>query len=224
VTLIFSPHQDDSTLGCGGLMAHRAAQGETIYVAYITDGAASHLGHPQFTPAMIASLRAGEARAAAGILGLPSANLFFLNAPDGRLPHLDNSAHTALVTQMRALIIQLAPHEVFCTSRYDGSTEHIAACAFVREALDSLAISKPALIEYLVWSRWNPRWLSPAMRAPAVICRHALSPVEAALKRDAMIAYRSQMFSLPPWRESVLPAYFPRMFVHPEEFFFVFKN
>jgi len=220
----FFSHQDDSTLGCGGLIARRLARNETIYVAYITDGAASHPGHPVFSPDMIASMRANEARIAAGILGIPTTNLFFLKAPDGRLPHLVDSERVTLVAQIRALITRIAPHEVFCTSRHDGSTEHVAAYALLREALNNFGEVRPRLVEYIVWSRWNPRWLRPALRASSIVHRQVLSPSESKLKRDAVDAYRSQVAPLPPWPEPVSPPYFTRVFNYPEEYFFIFKN
>lgn len=221
VTLVLAPHQDDEALGCGGLVAHRVAAGDRVHIGYITDGSASHPGHPEFTPAMIAALRADEARVATGILGVPGANLAFLKAPDGQLPHLDPAARSDLVRRLRQLIERVAPSEIFVTSRHDGSTEHVAACALVGEALEGLA-PRPRLLEYIVWSRWNPRLLKAALRARPAIHRHVLSTPESALKRNAIRAYRSQVEPLAPWNHSALPPRFAEMFSDPEEFFFEF--
>lgn len=220
-TLVVAPHPDDEVFGCGGLIAHRIANGEEVQVVFITDGAASHPGHPRVSSTMIASLRADEARASTAILGVPAPRLVFLNAPDGQLPHLDASTRERLVRDMGELIQRLAPDEIFVTSRHDGSTEHVAASALVRAALTDVS-PRPRLLEYIVWSRWNPRLLKGALRSGATIYRHGLSARELSLKQNAIQAYRSQIAPLSPWEHPALPARFAEMFSEPEEFFFEF--
>lgn len=223
-TLVFAPHPDDEALGCGGLIAHRAGSGETVHVVFITDGAASHPGHPLHAPEDISALRAKEARLAAGILGVPQENLAFLNAPDGRLPHLDTTRRTELVAAISRLIGRIAPDEILITSRHDGSTEHAAASRLLRDALAATPGPQPRLLEYLVWSRWNPLLVRPAFASPVAIHCHRLSEKEAGLKHEAIHVYRSQIEALAPWPRAVLPEGFVRMFNEPEEFFFEFKN
>lgn len=36
--IVFSPHQDDETLGCGGMIALRRAQNIPVSVVFLTDG------------------------------------------------------------------------------------------------------------------------------------------------------------------------------------------
>ena len=222
ITLVFAAHADDEAFGCGGLIAHRIALGETVHVAYLTDGAASHPGHPEYTPAMIADLRAGEARVATGILGVSGSHLTFLNAPDGRLPHLDPTKRAALVARLTALVERLAPAEVFVTSRHDGSSEHSAASALVVDSLAGLRGPRPRLLEYVVWSLWSPLLVRPALRAARAIHRQPLSPEALRLKQNAIHVYSSQTDPLPPWNHAVLPARFTRLFQADEEFYFEF--
>lgn len=224
VTLVFEPHQDDGALGCGGLIARRAAQGEAIHIAYITDGSRSHPNHPLLSPSMVASLRADEARAASALLGVSPGQLAFLGAPDGGLPHLTPETRTSLVKRICDLIECVAPSEVLITSRFDGSSEHEAACELVAEALGLLSGPKPRLLEYIVWSRWSPRLLAAALRIPSRIYRHALSPSERAKKQAALRAYRSQFDPVAPWTSPVLPKGFARMFRSNAEYFFEFQN
>ena len=63
--LILSPHQDDETLGCGGLLATVSALGLRPRVAYLTDGSASHRGSTYWTRERLARLRGtrGDCRA-----------------------------------------------------------------------------------------------------------------------------------------------------------------
>jgi LmbE family N-acetylglucosaminyl deacetylase len=221
-TLVIAPHPDDESLGCGGLIAHRTAAGEVVTVVFITDGSASHPGHPECTPATLSMIRTGEARVATGILGVPGTNLHFLGAPDGKLPHLVNEDRLGLVLRIRDLVESTGADEVLVTSRHDGSTEHVAASSIVHDALAGLSGPRPRLLEYLVWSRWSPRFVGPALSTPARVHRHPLSPAELALKRNAIHVYRSQIEPLAPWHEPVLPDGFARMFNGPEEFFFEF--
>lgn len=83
--LILSPHPDDETLGCGGLIAAACAAGLAPAVAILTDGSASHPGSRLFPPARLAATREQEAARAVHILGLPAQSLYFLRQPDGRL-------------------------------------------------------------------------------------------------------------------------------------------
>src|SRR6266568_3565459 len=81
-TVIIAPHQDDETLGCGGLIALRSQRGGSTRIVYLTDGSGSHLGHPVFSPAAIATQRRIEAQAATTLLGLKPEQLTFIDARD----------------------------------------------------------------------------------------------------------------------------------------------
>ena len=39
--LVVAPHQDDETLGCGGLIARKRYEGLPVHVVFITDGSAT---------------------------------------------------------------------------------------------------------------------------------------------------------------------------------------
>ena len=217
-TLIFAPHQDDGVLGCGGLIASRCEAGENVHIAYITDGSASHPGHPRVSPAQMAALRMEEARLATSVAGVPPGNLHFLNAPDSRLPHLDPATRAQLVDRLRELIVRLNPAEVFITSAHDGSSEHTAANALVADAIRELP-QPPRLLNYVVWARWNPRCLW----RPYQLSRHVYRLEFERLsdrKQAALRLYRTQVEPLAPWTEPVLSTEFLSFFKKPEEFFF----
>ncbi len=216
--LVFAPHQDDETLGCGGLIIQAVDAGAIVHVVFITDGCHSHPGHPEVSPAQLTEMRAREARAAADILGVPSQNLLFLGAPDGRLPHLGARERTHLVEHMRGLIKSLNPDCVFVCSALDGSSEHEAACELVGRA----SAGRPTRVfEYLVWSQWSPRLLLRVLRASHEVYRCELSEESAALKRAAINAYRSQVEPSPPWSHPVLSHAFLSVFDATEEFFII---
>ena len=94
--LVLSPHPDDETLCCAGAIQRVLRAGGQAYVAWLTSGdgfewdvtLTQHTLRPR-GPALLelGNRRILEARKAAGILGIPEANLYFLGYPDrGLLP------------------------------------------------------------------------------------------------------------------------------------------
>jgi LmbE family N-acetylglucosaminyl deacetylase len=95
--LVVSPHPDDETLCCAGLMQRVLAAGGTVSVLWLTSGDGSALSmlminHRLFGDAALArelgARRMREARAAAALLGVPAARQLFLGYPDGALLRL----------------------------------------------------------------------------------------------------------------------------------------
>ena len=66
--LVVAPHPDDETLGCGGSIAARAANGQRVVVAILTDGEAAATMRAS-APDELAALRREEALLAASRLG-----------------------------------------------------------------------------------------------------------------------------------------------------------
>ncbi|HEX8755384.1 MAG TPA: PIG-L family deacetylase [Steroidobacteraceae bacterium] len=92
--LVVSPHPDDETLCCAGVIRRVLAAGGHASIVWLTSGDASELDlllierslrvHPE-KMRDLAGKRMGEARAAAAILGVPPGQQFFLGYPDGGL-------------------------------------------------------------------------------------------------------------------------------------------
>ncbi len=89
--LVFSPHPDDDTLGCAGLMQQTLAQGGTVEVVFLTNGDAFRTAvecmthRMNVTPAdylRFADLRQQESLRALQHLGVPAQNILFLGYPD----------------------------------------------------------------------------------------------------------------------------------------------
>jgi LmbE family N-acetylglucosaminyl deacetylase len=219
-TLVVAPHEDDCALGCGGLLSARSAAGCEVRIAYLTDGAASHPGHPRVPPHELARMRVDEARLSARILGVPAENLAFLGAPDGGLPHLEAQARKALVGSLAGLLSGIGAGEVLVTSAGDGSSEHAAANAIVRDAVALSGAGRIRVLEYPVWSVWSPLRLGPQVSSARRIHRLALSPELLGKKCAALREFRSQYLPLEPWDHAVLPEGFLGLFEVPEEFFF----
>jgi LmbE family N-acetylglucosaminyl deacetylase len=218
VALIVAPHPDDEALGCGGLIALRRQQGLPVHVVYVTDGSASHPDHPTLTPWKLVSRRIHEARDAMGELGVAENNLHFLCAPDSRLPHLSETITSSFLERLVEIINATNVTEVFLPSRYDGSTEHLAAHTLVQRALEESARSL-RVYEYPIWSWWNPRLLfRPALESRRI--HRVARGGHSAAKIRAIRRYRSQVEPIQPWPEPLLSPEFVYFFEHYSEYFF----
>ena len=92
--LVVSPHPDDESIACSGLIQHALEAGAQVRVLWMTAGDHNIVGPPLFwrtaavTPAQFRDIghkRMQEAMAAAHVLGLSSNDLIFLGYPDGGL-------------------------------------------------------------------------------------------------------------------------------------------
>ena len=92
--LVVSPHPDDESLCCAGVIRRVVAAGGHVSIVWLTSGDASELDMLLIERALrvhprkmrdLAARRMREARAAAAILGVPPERQFFLGYPDGAL-------------------------------------------------------------------------------------------------------------------------------------------
>lgn len=147
--MVFAPHPDDETLGCGGTILCKGDWGATVRIVFMTDGAASH---PGLIPAdQLARLRQGEAMAATASLGVPAQDVTWLGFPDAGLAH----HHAQAVAQVAALLSQHRPPQIFVPYPKQEHPDHIAAHAIVVQALAEAGLSA-WLCQYPIWflKRW----------------------------------------------------------------------
>ncbi len=203
LTVVFAPHQDDESLGCGGLIARKRYEGWPVHVVFLTDGGGSHLDHPHLTVPEVIAWRRREAFAALAELGVESCAIHFLNEPDGTLLRLSPERATALSKRIADLLEELRPAKIFLPCFPDGSSEHDAAYGLIMNAL-RVARQQPSIWHYAIWSWWNP----------LLQLRHFfLNPVRSYLpnedfadsKHAAIACYASQTKATPPWKEPVIP-------------------
>jgi LmbE family N-acetylglucosaminyl deacetylase len=196
--LVLAPHMDDELLGCGATLA-QLTDLKRVHVAYVTDGAASSSPPPAFAAAARAELpgvRTEEARAAMEVLGVPAANLWFLDLPDGEL----GREGIPLFERLRELIVALEPDHLFVPFRFDRHPDHLAvnraARRIVREAQTPIEV-----LEYFVYSRTRllKRGDLRAYLRPGIVA--AVEPRRAGLlKRRALECYRTQVACYFPWQ------------------------
>jgi LmbE family N-acetylglucosaminyl deacetylase len=196
--MIFAPHQDDETLGCGGLIALKRRQGTPVSVVFLTDGSHCHGDVAEPAKQALVVTRREEALSALGHLGVSVAEVDFLNYPDGGLGALADAARTEMERRLAEIIHRGAPEEIYVPHRRDSHPDHEAAFRLVAAAIRASSC-RPIVYEYPVWLLWsrtrlfdNLRWSDLAHGE-----RVAVGTVLDA-KRSAIAEYRSQLELFPP--------------------------
>lgn len=142
--IIFAPHQDDETLGCGGTIIRKKQAGAEVKIVFMTDGCKSH-AH-LVSEAKLKSVRAHEALAAARKLGLSETDVMFLEIPDGTLA---NNQEIALQNVVKILLKYL-PEEIFVPYYQDGVLDHNATTYVVLSALGRCGFNS-TVYQYPIW-------------------------------------------------------------------------
>jgi LmbE family N-acetylglucosaminyl deacetylase len=212
--VVIAPHPDDETLGCGGLIGQYCDRGHRIKVVYVSDGGASDREIPR---RQLAAIRREEAIAAMRVLGLASDALVFINAPDGELDRLPIDERRRCVDELARAISEARADHVFTPCAADGSSEHTAVFALLNDALATVA-PRPHVLQYPVWSWWNPRFLLPLL-IRSQRWYSVTFPAHAGRKVQALACYRSQIQSTSAGRPPLLSAEFLACFGRGEEFF-----
>jgi LmbE family N-acetylglucosaminyl deacetylase len=151
--LVFAPHPDDETLGCGGAIIRKTRAQADVGVIFLANGSASHQHLMDMT--QLVALREKEALAACNQLGVNENKVQFLAYPDGSLyEHMEKA-----VERVAGLIEQHKPVEVYVPFANDNHPDHQATHHIVMEALD--CIYRPAMVyEYPVWYWYHWPWIS----------------------------------------------------------------
>ena len=218
-TLIVSPHQDDETLGCGGIIALKRAQDIAVNVLFMTDGSASHCWHPNFKNGEISPVRHQEAIEALQILGVEESQIRFLDQPDGQLKWVSESVQESIVTQLTNHILAVQPGEIYVTHRHDRSNDHEMTYSLIKAAIQQSGLTID-LLEYPIWILWKPllfKDLSPQELSGA---KRLFIGTVMPQKRRALEAYRSQYTPIGETTSTVLPKGFLWRFFLPYEVFF----
>lgn len=219
-TVVFAPHQDDETLGCGGVIALKRKQGVPVKVVFLTDGRECYVNAPAPLPISIEELvqsRQQEALTALETLGVPASDVIFLKHHDSTLSSFEGEQRQAIVAELRDLLIDLRPQEVFVPYVNDMHADHIETHRLVKAALQSIDPSIE-LWQYLVWSLWEYSHLNDVVESKfANLYSVAIDSVRQQ-KNEALRAYRSQYVPIVQ-NFTVLPKTLFRFFDTPYELF-----
>jgi len=107
--MIFTPHPDDDTFGCGGTMGILAKNGNKVVVVIYTNDDKGSLDL-EMTSERLARIRKAEEEAACAVLGIPKENIVWLGYEDGNLEY---AGPQRLRGEACKLIKQYRPDAVF---------------------------------------------------------------------------------------------------------------
>jgi len=209
--IVFAPHQDDETFGCGGLIALKRELGTPVKVVFLTDGAGSHGGIEPHEAKRLVAVRQAEAVKAAEVLGLDEDDLLFLGYPDGGLKWVFEHEREQAIGRIAEVLRTFGPEEVYVTHRRDKHGDHEAAYQLIVAAVQRLNLSVD-IFQYPIWAVW---WsaLGKNLHRSDLLGAEALAiGAVSEKKRKAIDVYRSQI--------EVLPRGFLNRFLWPHEIFF----
>ncbi len=202
--LIVAPHQDDETLGCGGLIALKRQLDVRVAVVFLTDGGGTCTSFTNYEYEV--NLRRQEAILALNILGVSASDLYFLNYPDGKLQDLSESDQQNLVTQLQQLIKHYEAEEIYVPHAKDGHQDHEAACQLAHTATAAVS-SEITRFQYPIWLFWERPFLSQLKRQDLAGVHRLNIEAVSTEKQRAIRIYQSQLSILPfgflnPYRSS----------------------
>ena len=202
--IVYAPHPDDETLGCGGLIARKRDEGTSVRVVVASTGAASHVTGSDLD---LAKVRACELQEACRILGVDPHEIEQLGLPDGELARYEDD----LVDRIAEEIDRCRPDDVLVTSPRDWHPDHQALGRAVRRAVARTRWA-PRLLEYPIWwwvdGPWRRResrgrWSFGASYAADTVTAFSGPSVHLvetapylATKQRAIAAHRSQLQAL----------------------------
>ncbi len=150
--IVFSPHPDDETLGCGGLIIRKRNLGTPVTIVVMTNGGASHTRF--MSRHELVAKRAEEAHAAARKLGVDGSSIIFLGFEDGRLSAVEREASQ----MVQEIINRERPDEVYIPYRFEPPSDHWSTNRIVATALRAGGW-KPRVYEYPIWFWYHWPWV-----------------------------------------------------------------
>jgi len=191
--LVFAPHPDDETVGCGGTILQKRRAGAAMQLVFMTDGAASH---PHLSPrAEMRVTRRREALEAVEVLGLEPRHVSWLDFPDGELALWREEA----VARVHTLLLRHRPEHIFLPYARSEHADHVATHSIVHEAVGRGGLGA-TLLEYPVWSwrHWRAAVHFPRELRTCVAVQDVLARKRAALERH--VSQMQRRNGDPSWR------------------------
>lgn len=189
--LIASPHPDDETLGCGGLIACCARLACSVTVLAMTNGEASHPGDSTWQE-RLGKIRKQEQQNALKTLGLTDPHVISLALPDGGLDHLDFEQYERLHDLILGVIQSRSIRAVFVPAVDDCHADHRVTA----KLLAKVALSHPVK-HFFSYQIWPPEVRLPRVSANEREYVHDISDL-LGVKRDAIHRHRSQLSVIDP--------------------------
>ena len=193
--LVIAPHPDDESLATGGLIQRALAQGARVHIVFVTDGDNNPWPQRLLEHRLRigvrererwAARRRNEIQHALHELGAKAAIVHRLQWPDGGVTSRLIDGTAASIAQWRALLAEIGPTLLGLPDLGDSHPDHSALHALLELVLNTMpAAQRPQCLCYLLHGRAG---LDRARRIA-----FELTPQEAARKRAAILAHRSQI-------------------------------
>lgn len=184
-TLIITPHCDDETIGCGGLISELSDKGNAVQVLIVT----THHNSFNYNVGRVVSNdeRLEETYNAINILN-PTAKVIQLDGfEDGRLDTCDKKS---LITQLDRHILEFKPTAVlfpYSSHHQDHQIVYQASVAALRPTVATNFIRVKAMYEYPYVNSWSSN-LNPNSKLYVPLSGDSIEK-----KKKALQAYKSQL-------------------------------
>ncbi|MHC1683111.1 MAG: PIG-L deacetylase family protein [Clostridiaceae bacterium] len=136
--LILSPHPDDETLGCGGVIHNLIKKEYTIDIVLMTNGNCKEMGEG------IEKKRIKEFKSALEVLCCKKAH--FLGFPDGQLKYYEKEA----IIKLSKIIENIEPDIIFVPYIFDINDDHKATNKILANSINNISDLNIAMYE--VWT------------------------------------------------------------------------
>ncbi|WP_148863567.1 PIG-L deacetylase family protein [Marinobacter fonticola] len=183
--VVVSPHPDDESLGCGGLIARCASLAVPVTVLAMTDGEASHPGDRAWR-VELASIRKREQRNALKVLGLVRPDIVSLGLPDGGLHAIEGQMRERIVALIQDVVQSRMIRSVFVPAVDDRHDDHRETAMLIAEVVRRCPVEH--VFSYQIWP---PEKRSARVQANETRYHHDISDLQP-LKQRAIHEHQSQ--------------------------------
>jgi len=215
--VVFAPHPDDETLGCGGTIAKRITEGCEVNIVVMTDGRYAFvrvLGiESDPTPDELRLIRKKECIEAMKILGVTNNNLEFLEFEDESLTKRKKDVEKRITD-----ILRCAPDEIYLPYGRDYNIDHQVTNRIVHSSIRKLGLTTLAY-EYSIAPKYALILLLLRQLISSNTLRNDISDF-LSVKETAIKQYRSQISMInDKQKKPVLP--YVQRFLKKEETLFL---
>jgi len=219
--IVFAPHPDDETWGCGGTIAKKLREGYKVLIVVMTDGRYAFkkvLGiDSDPTPEELKEIRKEEVKRAVKILGVPEENLVFLNFIDGELEKHEKEAEEKVVE----ILSENNPSEIYIPYKKDSHPDHRATYRIVKKAIKKLGLHA-SLYQYSIGQRYAR--IGPIIDSLINLFKHHMIRVDISefltLKETAVKEFKSEVSIISSKQEKPLAENISK-FVKSYEIFYI---
>jgi LmbE family N-acetylglucosaminyl deacetylase len=152
--MVFAPHQDDESLGCGGTVIRKKQAGAKVQVIYMTDGSGSNIH--AISPDVMSEIREQEAVLANQTLGVSPEDVTFLRFRDAHLQEFTADA----IAKVAEILQREQPEEIFIPYYLEPwiVPDHPVTNQIVKAAVKQANLSA-IIYEYPIWFWYQFPWV-----------------------------------------------------------------